>query len=151
MYILVVEDDYLQANLICEKLTSEFHADVKRISTELEFRLSLNEFEENPPDVIVMDVMLRWTDPSPEIKIPPREVRKEGFYRAGIRCTKILAERDATKHIPVILYTILEHTDLEKQLTDLSTVMDVIHLRKESEDDRLVDSIRGLSRPQRHR
>jgi CheY-like chemotaxis protein len=146
MYILVVEDDYLQSNLICEKLRNTFHANVKRLSTEMEFRQNLDELARNRPDVIIMDVMLRWTDPSPEVKIPPREVRKEGFYRAGIRCTKLLAEREETKGIPVILYTILERTDLENQLLELSPKMHVIHLRKESEVDRLIESIREFRR-----
>lgn len=146
MYILVVEDDYLQANLICEKLASVFHCEVKRISTERDFRLNLPKLENNLPSIIIMDVMLRWTDPSSKIERPPREVRTEGFYRAGIRCTRLLAEWDITKEVPVILYTILERTDLEKQLAELSSSINIVHLRKESDVDRLIELIREIRR-----
>jgi hypothetical protein len=95
-----------------------------------------------------MDVMLPWTDPSPTIEPPPREVVEEGFYRAGIRCARLLATNKTTKHIPVILYTVLERADLEDQIRELSSLANVVHLRKDSDDDRIIDLIRELTKPE---
>ena|SRR5258706_12884053 len=75
---------------------------------------------------------------------PSTEVQREGFYRAGIRCAKLLAERQTTKNIPVILYTILAYADLKDQLNELPAR--VIHVRKESDDDRLIEVIQELRR-----
>ena len=145
MYILVVEDDYLQADWICKKVKQVLRTDVKRISTESQFRKQLKNIEKNRPDVIIMDVMLPWTDPSPDIELAPHEVIEEGFYRAGVRCTKLLAANENTKGIPVILYTVLERADLEDQLKELSSNSRVVHLRKDSDDDRLVELIHELT------
>jgi CheY-like chemotaxis protein len=145
MYILVVEDDYLQADWICKRLKRALHSEVHRISTESQFRKQLKQIEDKRPDVVVMDVMLPWTDPSPNIEPPPPEVLEQGFYRAGVRCTKLLAENKKTKDIPVILYTVLERADLEDQLKEFSPGAKVAHLRKDSDDDRLIDLIRELT------
>ncbi len=65
MYLLVIEDDYLQANWIQENLQTAFPtARIQRIATELDFRSHLEEIGRDRPTVIIMDVMLRWTDPS---------------------------------------------------------------------------------------
>jgi CheY-like chemotaxis protein len=153
MFILVVEDDYLQAEWICKKLKQVLHCEVQRLSTESQFRKQLHEIEEHRPDIVIMDVMLPWTDPSPNIEPPPPEVIKEGFYRAGVRCTQLLIANEKTKSIPVILYTVLERADLEDQLKEFESAAKVVHLqkgkvvhlRKDSDDDRLIDLVRELT------
>ncbi len=69
---------------------------------------------------------------------------KEGkFYRAGVRCKDLLAQRDDTKNIPVILYTVLEASDLNKELPDSSG--NVVHVPKSSEAWPLVEKIKDFS------
>ena len=88
------------------------------------------------PDVVVMDVMLRWTDPSPNLVEPPDDIKEAGFYRAGLRCAKLLREHVETKHTPVILYTVLERSDVHNNLDDL------VHLSKQADIGPLVGEIR---------
>ena len=63
MYILIVDDDYLQVDLIAEALRKDPNcslAQIRRISTESEFQTFFEKIAGNPPYVIIMDVMLRW-------------------------------------------------------------------------------------------
>jgi hypothetical protein len=90
--------------------------------------------------------MLPWTDPSPTIEAPPAEILEQGFYRAGVRCAKLLAKNEKTKDIPIILYTVLEPADLEEELKELDLGR-VVHIRKDSDDDRIIDVVRELTQP----
>ena len=145
MYILIVEDDHSQARLIQEALRKEADfgspdTQIRRMSTESQFRNSLEEIAARKPDVIVMDVMLRWTDPTPDLKPPPDDVRKEGFFRAGLRNAKLLAQDERTKNIPVILYTMLDKIDLE----GTPELLGITYLPKDSKLTPLVHTIRAL-------
>lgn len=132
-YIVLVEDDYEHANRIRTSLEFAFPAaEVKRISTELEFRLKLDDLAVDRPDVIILDVMLRWTDPRRDLQKPPEDVEEGGFYRAGVRCANLLLKREETKDIPIIFYTILEHDDLSDDLNYIRK-KNVFHLQKDSE------------------
>lgn len=144
MYILVVEDDPLQADLIREFLsdTSAFpDAEIERISTESEFISMFEHIANYRPNVIIMDIMLRWADPSVDFKLPPDEVAEEGFYRAGLRCEKLLAKDLRTSEIPVILYTILGNGDLSEELPKRPQT---IYLAKDFEPREIVRQINKL-------
>ncbi len=145
MYILIVEDDHLQAELLIETFRDESDlasALINRISTEREFRERFEEIAHNPPDVIIMDVMLRWADPTPDTIEPPPEIKMDGFHRAGLRNEKQLAGDPRTRDIPVVLYTILEAADLE----GMAERPTVYYQPKDSEYGPLVQTIRSLVR-----
>jgi len=142
LHILIVEDDYLQADWIRASLGKIFpRAQIELMHTEFQFRSALDSLAKTPPDVIVMDVMLRWADAGPNIPPPSEDVRKEGFYRAGIRCAKMLSSNERTREIPVILYTVLERADLESDIRSLPR--NIIHLRKDSDAEPLGRLIRS--------
>lgn len=114
-YIIIVEDDHLQEGPLQEHLSSAISdADIEAICTELDFRLRLPALRRRPPDLVLMDVMLRWTFPAPDALPPPADVATDGYYRAGLRCARLLADDPALAGVPVILYTILERSDLER-------------------------------------
>jgi DNA-binding NarL/FixJ family response regulator len=142
MYVVLLEDDYLQAELIEKELKRSFpNLRLEIISTEQEFYQRVDQIAEAAPDVAVLDVMVRWTDPSLAMPPAPKEVTEEGFFRAGLRCQKLLHERNS--NINVLLYTILEKGDLALELKKLSR--NVIHLKKESDPQILMDKIRILT------
>jgi len=142
VHIVIVEDDYVQADSIQASLGRIFpRAEIDIIATEFDFRLALDSLANTPPDVVVMDVMLRWADASPAIPPPPEDVLQDGFYRAGIRCAKLLSSSAKTKDVPVILYTVLERAVLEADLKTLP--LNIIHLRKESDPEPLGRLIRS--------
>src|ERR1043165_3105921 len=107
MRVVIVEDDYLQAEWIRELFKEQVgvdDCDIDMIATEIEFRRQMPRFRASPPDLFLMDVMLRWTDPEPEQEVPPEEVKKEGYFRAGLRCEQLLREVIETRNVQVILY-----------------------------------------------
>lgn len=114
-YIVIVEDDHLQEAPLQDYLTGTItDAQIETISTELEFRTRLHVLRKHIPDLVVMDVMLRWTFPAPDAVAPPEDVASGGYYRAGLRCARLLADDPQLCGVPVILYTILERSDLER-------------------------------------
>lgn len=141
MYILIVEDDYQQADFIRDSLLSAYpNGRVDLIQTEAEFRSSLNAIEKQPPDVVVLDGMLRWTDPSEKMEPRPEDVKSGGIFEAGLRCKELLKARETTRRIPVILYTVLERADLG------SKAQGALHLSKEAEPEALINAVRVLAK-----
>lgn len=145
MDIVIVEDDYLQAGWLESELKKEFPgAEIRQVKTELDFRKQLDALAANPPNIIIMDIMLRWTHPSPNMTPAPPAVREGGFYRAGIRCQHLLQEEEKTRHIPLVLYTILREEDLETELEDLPT--HTVHLSKTGDAGAIIMAIQSLIR-----
>lgn len=141
MHILIVEDDYQQADLIRDSLQSVFPGGkIDLIQTEYKFRTYLDVIENQPPDIVVLDVMLRWTDPSEKMELRPEDAKSGGIFEAGLRCKELLAAREATRRIPVILYTALERSDLS------SKAQGALHLSKEADPEVLINAIRTLTR-----
>ncbi len=116
MYVLVVEDDKAQYEFIEDVLRNTKPVSrVERFSTEREFYERFEELAADRPDVILMDIMLRWDNPARDMKEPPEEVAREGFYRAGLRCERMLAGDERTSGIRVIIYSVLEPEDLPER------------------------------------
>jgi ActR/RegA family two-component response regulator len=90
--LLIVEDDKIQADELRHRIEHLGWA-VDHISTELEFRRRVRQTDITLYSLAVVDMMLRWTDPAPEMEQPPPEVIQEGFYTAGLRCCRQLSAR----------------------------------------------------------
>lgn len=145
MYIVLVEDDHLQAEWIEARLREAFHGvEVERISTEQEFYARFEAIAVARPDVFIVDNMLRWTDPKQDMPAPPPEVQVNGFYRAGLRCKDKIIAHEQTRHTPIILYTVLDDLDLDQALQDKPP--NVIYLRKDSDPEPLIRIIREVTR-----
>ena len=119
MHILIVEDDKLQFETIRNAIAGSdwlWESKIDRIVTELEFKEKFEELARNNPSVILMDVMLKWTTKNKMVE-PPPEIDEQGFFRAGLRCEKMLALDNRTKNIPVIIYSVLGREGLESELS----------------------------------
>jgi CheY-like chemotaxis protein len=143
MYVVIVEDDYLQRDPIREDLEDAFPGiEVVTIKTELEFQRRLPEIRDCKPDVMIIDVMLRWADPQPNFPKPPPEIEKEGFYRAGLRCAQLVESDPILRDTPIILYTILEEGEIDREGRTLGGKL--THLRKGGATDILIRHVREL-------
>jgi CheY-like chemotaxis protein len=144
--ILVVEDDYLARDWMCAALRNAFGNDaVGEIANELEFQTRFQEILEVPPAIIVMDMLLPWTSPAPNLQPPPERVDREGIYTAGLRCKEMLEKDHRTRNIKVLFYTVLSRDDL---LARLGSETDTLtYLQKDSNLDTLIARIRELVDP----
>lgn len=112
---VIVEDDHLQKGPLEANLQAAFDgAQITTFSSEHQFSEHIPTLQSSPPDLILMDVMLRWALPSPNAPAPPTEVAEGGYYRAGLRCANLLLANERLRQVPVVLYTILERGDLER-------------------------------------
>jgi CheY-like chemotaxis protein len=145
-YIVVVEDDHLQEGPLEEQIRDAFPTSrIETIGTEEEFRTHLDDYRRNPPDLFVMDVMMRWAYPRRAATPLPPDVRQGGYQRAGLRCAQLMARDPALRKVPIIYYTILERCDLERdseQLPETNTT----HVRKSTDPEVLVRKIQELLR-----
>jgi CheY-like chemotaxis protein len=145
-YIVIVEDDHLQEGPLEDQIRDTFpSARIRTVATEEEFRTRLDDFRRDPPDLFVMDVMLRWSYPSPASTPAPPDVARGGYQRAGLRCVRLMAEDPALRDVPVVFYTILERSDLDRD-SDQVPEADTTYVRKSTDPEVLVRKIRGLLR-----
>lgn len=143
MKILIVEDDWLQSeNLISEISLRLPNSKITLLESELAFRQQIFSPEFEIPDIILLDIMLRWTNPSPNMSMPPSDIKEEGFYNAGFRCQKLLSNDERLKHIPIILYSVLTKLDLENQLRSIPA--GVTHFLKDNDIVSLINLIKKI-------
>lgn len=143
MKIVIVEDDPLQMEWLDGEIRKYFpKAVIERINTEHEFQSHLSDFVKNPPSIFVIDMLLRWTNPSRNMPPQTEEVEKGGFFRAGLRCAQKLVNRDNTKKVPIIIYTVLEKDEIA---LDLKEIQSARYLRKDGAADKLIKEIRSLT------
>ena len=112
---------------------------IEVIWTERMFREQIESILQSPPDLIILDGMIRWTDPSEasdESSIPD-DVKEDGPYRAGLRCQQILAKQ--APDIPLFFYTILEREDI-------NISKNLCYLSKREDPGELIQKIRTLLR-----
>jgi CheY-like chemotaxis protein len=144
MRILLIEDDDEQARFSAEVLKERLPATtVEVIPTESAFRAALPRLVGEPPDIAIIDVMLRWADPSPNVPPRPPDVTRQGLYRAGLRVQKMLEQNETTRHVPVILYTALDPTSLQRELSECPP--NVTCLSKRSDPQDLVRLVRSMA------
>jgi CheY-like chemotaxis protein len=145
LHFVIVEDDHLQKGPLEDRLRLSFSgAEVTTLSSEHQFREQLTSLRDSPPDLVLMDVMLRWTLPSPSAPVPPADVAEGGYYRAGLRCANLLAADDRLRDVPVILYTILERSDLERD--DKTLPPNSSYVGKSGDVEVLLRKVRDLLR-----
>jgi CheY-like chemotaxis protein len=163
MRVLIVEDDHNEETLIRKLLGKQFKIpdeEITTLSTEEEFCNGVESIAQsaNPPELVILDVMMRWTDPTVgefDLAGVPATVRQEGPYRAGLRCAERLDELNPA--IPILLYTILEREDLESDLfrrrdSDLTLarvrgrkkIAELDYARKDEDENMLIEKIRRL-------
>ncbi len=118
--LLLVEDDPIQAEMLISEFEDEFRdVEIKRIVTEKQFRDEITNIESFAPDLIILDVMIRWANHAQDITVSPEPIEAEGMYRAGFRCLKLISDSKRLYDTPVILHSILQKGDLREELDGL--------------------------------
>jgi predicted nucleotide-binding protein len=111
-----------------------------RLSTEKEFRDGFDEIVATPPDMAILDGMVAWTTPGPDLQHPPADYAGRGS--AGLRCIRKLLEHERTKDVPVIHYSVLGRDDVGPDAEGLPR--NVVFLRKDDRNSALVRLVRSM-------
>ncbi len=136
MRVLLVEDDYLVAREIEDGLKARYPGvEIVDVGTGARFDESFGRFESEPPDLVILDVML--VEPVSEDQIE----RHRGL-RGGLRCLQRLRTNQNLASVPVILHTALDWIDLEPKLQDKPA--HVLYAKKARTLDQLFVQIRAL-------
>jgi CheY-like chemotaxis protein len=107
MKILVLEDDYLQFELLRRHLKRFLDdIDFTRVITAKAFQEEIAKANNALPDIILIDVLVPWASADEAILPEPPEVKKSDFR--GIYCAKLVAKNPKMRKIPVIIYTELD-------------------------------------------
>ncbi len=144
-YIVLVEDgpDWIAAAL--EALKASFAGiEVSCIYSESEFVNRLDEFRKLPPKLFVLDVMLPWSEPSPDMPDAPEDVKANGFWRAGVRCQRRLTQTAELNRIPAVFWTIISRRDMERQFEGLQLPPDTFYVSKDGGVGELVARVREI-------
>jgi CheY-like chemotaxis protein len=136
--IVLVEDEGLTLAWMYNEFRQAFaNAEIQTYRTESAFLKAVPAFARNPPALIVMDVMLRWNDQEAPSFPPPGE-----GYRAGLRCQRALEQHEGTKRVPMIFYTALEASAIEKGMP--SSRHHTVVVKKGTSPESLITVARGL-------
>ncbi|MHA6628076.1 hypothetical protein ACU61A_21770 [Pseudonocardia sichuanensis] len=147
-HFVVVEDDHLQREPLEDRLSLTFeNTTITTLCSEGEFRAALPGLRKNIPDLVVMDVMVRWDYPRRNFPDPPEDIQADGYTRAGLRGAWLLHDDALLRSVPVVLYTILEHSDLERNGPALPA--NASYVGKTSDAEVLLRHIRSRLRERR--
>src|SRR5277367_6798609 len=109
MRCLIIDDDENFSKAVIERVEDEIPelaGSFDLILTEKALRERLKSKSEFDYDVIILDVMVRWTDfstPDPE--------EEGGYFRAGIRCLGEIRKLKNGPDIPVLIHSAVDPGD----------------------------------------
>ena len=148
MRVVILEDDNGQAKAIRMAIEGAFPgAKVLIMSSESSFRDEVPAIVADPPDLLILDVMARWTTPD-DMREATADVVAGGYHEAGLRCVKRLhdhaSEQEREAFLPPILfYTILSQQDLRN--ASISTPSGTELLTKQPEIAPLIERVRHMT------
>lgn len=144
--LLIVEDDPFAAAGLKSEFEREFReVETRLITSESQFQEDFKHIEQFEPDLIMLDIMLRWSNARINRSLTmPREIKSTSFYRAGFRCLKLLSQSELLKDAPVIIHSILGRDELSEELKDLP--MNVFASEKSESKMELMMYVRSMLR-----
>jgi hypothetical protein len=113
--------------------------EVSTIETESSFGAALPALKATPPNIIVLDMLLRWADSPSEGSTEP------DFFAAGVRCGELLRADPRTAGIPIIYYSVLDRD----QIPEFQLPKNAFYCPKTPELFDLLRKIRSLLAAQR--
>ncbi len=137
--IVLLEDNWQQAEFIVGWLKDEFSdPEVRVVETVKEFETAMAEFKAIPPDLLILDLMVQYTDPDDVDLVTGGG---EDFFTAGARCYELLRECGLSQR--ALIFSVTDKDDL--RLAKLEHLIDV-HVQKGAEKSVLKEAIRRIIR-----
>jgi len=143
MRVLIVEDNSHHAERVKTCLEKIFvDVLISVLSTEHAVVSNIDKIAAGQVDIIILDVVLPWCEPTPEMPEPPEGYDTKSPYRAGIRCLKLFLNHAVLRDIPVIVHSVVEPETL-KGLPD-NIPPSVLFLSKPLEPERMAQTVESF-------
>jgi predicted nucleotide-binding protein len=145
MKIMIIEDDPYTKSAIRDVFEEFFpNSELNVLSSVSELKRALDDglLTVNPPDLIVVDMILRWSRPAPHMPEIPVELQPYEMSRAGFKCIELLRATSGGGPIPVILHTMLTAEELRGELRIAGP--NVYHVVKDENPQPLVNVMRRI-------
>jgi CheY-like chemotaxis protein len=139
--ILMIEDNFTTGQPLLDRIEVVFGKQ-RWLKSESDFRLAFDELTSKPPQVAVIDVMLKWDIPRREEEKRRQPADAQPMHEAGLRCARMLLTNPATQRIAIILYSNIDREDLSEHVKRLPG--NVSYLQKVPDPDTLIDAIRSV-------
>lgn len=113
--VLVIEDDPVQSALIAQLvLEVDPRARVTESASECHALETIGRVAgERPiPSLAIVDMMLPWAQPSPNMPNRPKKVVEEGYALAGSRVVSAMRAHKNMRDVPVLLVSVIERDPL---------------------------------------
>jgi DNA-binding NarL/FixJ family response regulator len=143
MKIVSLEDDEGYWDLMEDALRKAYPRDLELIwiDCESKFYDLLPRLASSTPDIFLLDVMVKWAHAAEIMPPAPENVKRDGYYRAGIRCREKL--RQDLPEAKAILFTVLDEHDVDEVTNGLPA--DTIYVRKDTSFEALLAAIKKLT------
>jgi CheY-like chemotaxis protein len=126
--VVIVDDSSALLATIRQAIeASDLDIVLQDVRSEFDFIESIGRWAANPPSAFVIDVMLRWVRPLPDSPQRPDWYRDDSRFRAGIRCARRLHDNRSLNSSPVIFYTVLDRSDVVKDLKEEPFSFPIFH------------------------
>lgn len=147
MKALLIEDDYYFAEEIVSDLETavpDLRGQIEIIRTEKQLRDRLASSQPLQYQFIILDIMLTWGDASPK----PEDVVVGGYFKAGLRCLKLLRDHASSANTPVIIHSARESEEIIKELRAENMSMDkIVFVTKSGSPTALVEEVKASLLP----
>ena len=142
MRVLLIEDNEHHSLCVKDTLESTFKDTIVAVfKTESEVMESLEQIAREQPHIIILDIILPWCSPSPDMPDLPEDY-DDGPYRAGIRCLKAFLKHDSLKDVPIIVHSVIGSEELSGLPKELPPT--VLFLPKPLEPERMTETIESF-------
>lgn len=113
--IVLVEDESIYAEELQQKLLPLIAPlDIEWCSTEAVFISCLPEWANEPPLLFILDMLVPWARPNPNVPKPPDDVRSP--HRAGIRCYRRLRKYPVFATTPILFSTVVSSEQFRRNI-----------------------------------
>jgi len=137
MRLLLIEDNRRYADHLSGKLGRALSdSNIVWIETEAEFLDRLPGICSTPPDVVISDIMLKWTTIGDDRPAPG------DAYRGGMRCLQALLQHEATSKVPIILNSVLSRADVAEELGRLPR--NIVYVEKDINTTPLIETVLSM-------
>lgn len=138
MKVVLIEDDQLQAGWTRDALSDAFEdLEIRHFATSSGFVAALPELAVSGFDVLISDMLVRWTTLDSDSTRAPDGWR---YFEAGVQHVNAMRQTEGLRNVPAILWTVMSSSAISNDHIPPLTIF----LTKNDDVRQLIRAIRSL-------